>query len=110
MQYRLLNNDKVVFTGSFDDLIGYLDRLGEKVYDEIVDPYLNDTDWGEAQSLVDMAINRIDALSGASVDLSKLYNFIDIDLPYQALEHMVEFGEFNDYSTNLKIEEMDGEE
>lgn len=102
MQYRLLNNGTEVFTGSFDELIDYLDKGGEKVYDEIVEPYLNDTDWGEAQSIVDSAINRIDALSGASVDMSKLYDFID-DIPLQALEHMVEFGEFNDYSTNLKI-------
>lgn len=68
MEYRLLNNGTEVFTGTFDELIDYLDKGGEKVYDEIVDPYLNDTDWGEAQSLVGMAINRIEALSGASVD------------------------------------------
>lgn len=109
MEYRLLNNGEEVFTGSFDELIDHLDKGGEKVYDEIVDPYLNNTDWGEAQSIVDSAINRIDALSGASVDMSKLYDFID-DIPLQALEHMVEFGEFNDYSTNLKIEEVDSEE
>lgn len=103
MQYRLLNNGKVVFTGSFDKLIDYLDKGGEKVYDEIVDPYLNDTDWGEAQSLVDMAINRIEALSGAGVDTGGLYEIMDVDIPLQALEHMVEFDEFNNYSTNLKI-------
>lgn len=103
MQYRLLNNGKVVFTGSFDTLIDYLDKGGEKVYDEIVEPYLNDTDWGEAQSLVDMAINHIEALSGASVDTGGLYEIMDVDIPRQALEHMVEFDEFNNYSTNLKI-------
>ena len=103
MQYRLLNNGKVVFTGSFDALIDYLDKGGEKVYDEIVDPYLNDTDWGEAQSLLNMAINRIEALSGASVDTGGLYEIMDVDIPLQALEHMVEFDEFNNYSTNLKI-------
>ena len=103
MQYRLLNNGEEVFTGSFDKLIDYLDKGGEKVYDEIVDPYMNSTDWGEAQSIVDSAINRIDALSGSSVDMSKLHDFVDIDIPLQALEHMVDFGEFNDYSTNLKI-------
>lgn len=103
MQYRLLNNGKVVFTGSFDALIGYLDKSGEKVYDEIVEPYLDGTDWGEAQSLVDMAINRIEALSGASVDTGGLYEIMDVDIPRQALEHMVEFGEFNDYSASLKI-------
>lgn len=110
MQYRLLNNGKVVFTGSFDKLIDYLDKGGDKVYDEIVEPYLNNTDWGEAQSLVDMAINRIEALSGASVDTGGLYEIMDIDIPLQALEHMVEFDEFNDYSTNLKIEKVDSEE
>lgn len=103
MQYRLLNNGKVVFTGSFDALMDYLDKGGEKVYDEIVEPYLNDTDWGEAQSLVGMAINRIDALSGASVDTGGLYEIMDVDIPRQALEHMVEFDEFNYYSTSLKI-------
>ena len=103
MQYRLLNNGKVVFTGSFDALIDYLDRGGEEVYDKIVDPYLNSTDWGEAQSLIDMAINRIEALSGASVDTGGLYEIMDIDIPLQALEHMVEFDEFNNYSNNLKI-------
>lgn len=110
MQYRLLNNGKAVFTGSFGELIDYLDKGGEKVYDEIVEPYLNNTDWGEAQSIVDMAINRIDVLSGASVDMSKLYEIVDIDIPLQALAHMVEFGEFNNYSNNLKIEEVDSEE
>lgn len=110
MQYRLLNNGKVVFTGSFDALIDYLDKGGEKVYDEIVDPYLDDTDWGEAQSLIDMAINRIEALSGASVDTGGLYEIMDVDIPVQALAHMVEFGEFNNYSNNLKIEEVDSEE
>lgn len=103
MQYRLLNNGKVVFTGSFDGLIDYLDKGGEKVYDEIVDPYLDDTDWGEAQSLLGMAINRIEALSGASVDTGGLYEIMDIDIPLQALEHMVEFDEFNNYSNSLKI-------
>lgn len=110
MQYRLLNNSKVVFVGSFDKLIDYLDKGGEKVYDEIVEPYLDDTDWGEAQSLVGMAINRIEALSGASVDTGGLYEIMDIDIPLQALKHMVEFGEFNNYSTNLKIEEVGSEE
>lgn len=110
MKYRLLNNGKVVFTGSFDALIDYLDKGGEKVYDEIVDPYMNDTDWGEAQSLLNMAINRIEALSGASVDTGGLYEIMDIDIPRQALEHMVEFDEFNNYSTSLKIEEVDSEE
>lgn len=103
MQYRLLNNGKVVFTGSFDKLIDYLDKGGEEVYDKIVEPYLDDTDWGEAQSLIDMAINRIEALSGASVDTGGLYEIMDVDIPLQALEHMVEFDEFNNYSTNLKI-------
>ena len=110
MKYRLLNNSKVVFTGSFDALIDYLDKGGEKVYDKIVEPYLNSTDWGEAQSLIDMAINRIEALSGASVDTGGLYEIMDVDIPRQALEHMVEFGEFNNYSTNLKIEEVDSED
>ena len=110
MQYRLLNNGKVVFTGSFDKLIDYLDKGGEEVYDKIVEPYLDDTDWGEAQSLLNMAINRIEALSGASVDTGGLYEIMDIDIPRQALEHMVEFGEFNNYSTNLKIEEVDSED
>lgn len=110
MEYRLLNNGKVVFMGSFGELIDYLDKGGEKVYDEIVEPYLNNTDWGEAQSLLNMAINRIEALSGASVDMSKLYEIVDIDIPLQALAHMVEFGEFNSYSTNLKIEEVNSEE
>ena len=110
MKYRLLNNSKVVFTGSFDALIDYLDKGGEKVYDKIVEPYLNSTDWGEAQSLIDMAINRIEALSGASVDTGGLYEIMDVDIPLQALEHMVEFGEFNNYSTNLKIEEVDSED
>ena len=110
MQYQLLNNDKVVFTGSFDELIDYLDQLGEKVYDEIVEPYLNTTDWGEAQSLLNMAINRIDALSGASMDTGGLYEIMDVDIPRQALEHMVEFDEFNDYSTDLKIVKVKEEE
>lgn len=108
MQYRLLNNGKVAFAGSFDKLIDYLDQLGEQVYDEIVDPYLDNTDWGEAQSLLNMAINRIEALSGASVDTGGLYEIMDVDIPRQALEHMVEFDEFNDYSTRMKVQK--GEE
>lgn len=104
MQYRLLNSGEVVFTGSFDALIDYLDKGGEKVYDEIVEPYLDDTDYGVAQSLLDMAINHIEALSGASVDTGGLYEIMDVDIPRQALEHMVESDKFNSYSTNLKIE------
>ena len=103
MKYQLLDNDKVAFTGSFDELIDYLDKRGAEVYDELVDYYLQDSDYGEAQESVNQAISIIDNLSGASVDTSKLYEIVDVDIPRQALEHMVEFNEFNDYSDNLKI-------